>query len=100
MNSNKKTKNYNTSCYLDPPHTLHPDSQKSALFIAQPAENTYCLYQAIFQFYEEKSSEDADVSELYGSAPPHPVRCPSIIFTGFITQYLRWNGKLEFLDFS
>ena len=38
-----------------------------------------CSYVAIFQFHAEKcpkGAEDAEVSELCGSAPPHPVRCP------------------------
>ena len=45
MNGNKKTENYNTSCDLDPPHTLDPDLQMyvrkmfSASFAPQPVEN-------------------------------------------------------------
>ena len=37
------------------------------------------LYVAIFKFYAEKcakDAEDTEVSELCGSAPLHPVRCP------------------------
>ena len=37
---------------------------------------------AIFQFYPEKCHqdvEDAEISELCGSAPAHPVRCPDIM---------------------
>ena len=37
-----------------------------------------CLYVAILQFCAEKSPKDAEVGELCGSAPPHPVRCPVI----------------------
>ena len=40
-----------------------------------------CLYVAILKFYAEKcakDAEDAEVGELCGSAPPHPVRCPDI----------------------
>ena len=39
-----------------------------------------CLCGAIFQFYEEKwpqDAKDAEVSELCGSASPHPVRSPA-----------------------
>ena len=39
------------------------------------------LYVAIFLFCAEKcpkDAEDAEVGELCGSAPPHPVRCPVI----------------------
>ena len=42
------------------------------------------LYVAIFQFYAEKclkDAEDAEVCELCGSAPPHPVRCPVYQYT-------------------
>ena len=37
------------------------------------------LYVAIFYFYAEKCPkdvEDAEVGELCGSTPPHPLRCP------------------------
>ena len=51
----------------------------------------YRLYEAIFQFYVEKcpeDGEDADVSELCGCAPPHPVRCPAVIinYSYFVQQ--------------
>ena len=38
-------------------------------------------YVAIFKFYAEKcpkDAEDAEVSELCGAAPLHPVRCPAV----------------------
>ena len=38
-----------------------------------------CFCGGSFQFNVEKcpqGAEDAEVSELCGSAPPHPVRCP------------------------
>ena len=34
------------------------------------------LNVTIFQFCAEKCPKDAEVGELCGSAPPHPVRCP------------------------
>ena len=40
------------------------------------------LYVIIFYFYVEKcpkDAEDAEVGELCGSAPLHPVRCPDNI---------------------
>ena len=38
----------------------------------------YRYYGTIFLFYVEKCSDyvDADVSKIYGSVSPHPVRCP------------------------
>ena len=38
-----------------------------------------CFCGAILQFYAEKKTQDAEdteVSELWRSAPLHPVRCP------------------------
>ena len=50
------------------------------IFVCEDSKQLlYRLYGAILQFYAEKCPEDADdadVSKLCGSAPPHPVRCP------------------------
>ena len=52
----------------------------SAIFASEDGKQTLLShsYVAIFQFYAEKwpkDAEDAEVGELCGSAPPHPVRC-------------------------
>ena len=45
------------------------------------------LYVAIFSVCAEKctkDAEDAEIGELCGSAPPHPVRCP----IGYVTELI------------
>ena len=50
-----------------------------AIFASEEGKQLlFGLYLAIFYFYAEKcpkDAEDAEVGELCGSAPPHPVRC-------------------------
>ena len=55
------------------------------------------LYIIIFYFHAEecpKDAEDAEVGELCGSAPLHPVRCPDNIKQ--IVQYLYNSLHLSF----
>ena len=55
----------------------------------------YTLYVAIFQFYVEKypkDAEDAEVGELCGSAPPHPVRCPELSLVDTSPVTAEWRG--------
>ena len=50
------------------------------IFVCEDSKELLCrFYGAIFQFYVQKSpedAEDADVSDLCGPARAHPVRCP------------------------
>jgi len=51
-----------------------------AIFASEEGKQLlFGLHVVIFYFYAEKcpkDAEDAEVGELCGSAPPHPVRCP------------------------
>ena len=50
------------------------------IFVCEDSKELLCgLHGAIFQFYVQKSTEDAedaDMSDLCGPAPPYPVRSP------------------------
>jgi len=52
-----------------------------AIFASEEGKQLlFGLYVVFFYFYAEKcpkDAEDAEVGELCGSAPPHPVRCPA-----------------------
>ena len=64
------------------------------------------LYVEIFQFYAEKCLEDAEVGELCGSAPPHPVRCPVYFLFEFSLNFcanfsvILLEQRALFLQFS
>ena len=51
----------------------------NVIFVCEDSKERFCrLYGAIFQFYVQKSPEDAEdvnVSDLCGPARPHPIRC-------------------------
>ena len=52
----------------------------SGFFVCEDGKQLFIVsVKQILMFYAKKSSEsadDAEVSELCGSAPPHPIRCP------------------------
>ena len=70
-----------------------------AIFVSEDGKQLpSLLFVAIFKFYAEKcpkDAEDAEIGELCGSAPPHPVRCPAYgkrTFSNSVAAPLLWNN--------